>query len=237
MLEDKSLVWVECTKVNGKTIKTKERVVTEIGLSILINEKQLAVAMITPTLEKEFVVGYLFGQRVIQRITDISSINIENNIANVTLHQIKHSGKDLPIIHSNFRVHREDIVEGVKAILKSKIFAETQAVHSAGLFKQGTEIICIAEDIGRHNALDKVIGYGLLKGIDFANTFVTSTGRQPVEMVLRCGNANIPIIATKGVPTTLAVKIAQTIGFTIVGLVRKEGMTVYSNSVRMIELR
>jgi FdhD protein len=102
------------------------------------------------------------------------------------------------------------------------------------LFKQGAQPICIAEDIGRHNALDKTIGYGLLRDVCFAQTFATSTGRQPAEMVTRCCNANIPIIATKGVPTTLAIEIAREAKFTIVGLVRKDSMIIYTNPERII---
>jgi FdhD protein len=233
MAEDNRVVWVDCIRVNGEATETKERVATEIELSILINDKQFAIAMITPALEKEFVVGHLFGQRMIAGISDISSITIENNIASVTLRTTNHAETNLPVICSNLWVQRQEIFDGVKAILKSKVFMDTQAVHSAGLFKRGADIICLAEDIGRHNALDKVIGYGLLNDIDFANTFTVSTGRQPSEMVLRCGKANIPIIATKGVATTRAVEIARKIGFTIVGLVRDGEMTVYSNPARI----
>jgi FdhD protein len=233
MPEDNGVAWVDCIRINGEATETKEKVATEIELSILINDKQFAVAMITPALEKEFIVGHLFGQRVIHSLSDISSITIENHVASVILRTIRHVGANLPVIRSNFWVQRQEIFEGVKAILKSKIFMETRAVHSAGLFERGAEIICLAEDIGRHNALDKVIGYGLLNGIDFGNTFAASTGRQPSEMVLRCANANIPIIATKGVATTRAVEIAQKIGFTIVGLVRDGEMTVYSNPARI----
>ena len=233
MLRNGRLEWIEYTKVNTELTKSKERVVKEIGLSIFINKKHFTTAMMTPMMEKEFVIGHLFGQRVIENIEEIQSITIKDNVAEVVLPEIRNERKGFPMIYSNLRVRREDIFDGVKAILESKVFVETEAIHSAGLFKRGIEPICIAEDIGRHNALDKVIGYGLTNDIDFGNAFVTSTGRQPAEMILRCCNANIPIIATKGVPTTLAVDIARKVGLTIVGLVRGNGMTVYSNPARI----
>jgi len=232
-VEDRSLHWVEYTKINAGATKSKERVVSEFSLSIFINKNHFATAMITPKMEKEFVIGHLFCQGIIEKFADIESLTIEDNIAEATLTEIKDSGKRVPMIHSDFKVRRQDIFDGVKAILESEVFKETGAVHSAGLFKRGAEPICIVEDIGRHNALDKVVGYGLLNDIDFGNAFVTSTGRQPSEMILRCCNANIPIIATKGVPTTLAISIAQKAGFTIVGLVREDGMTIYSNPERI----
>jgi len=232
-MEDKILERVEYTKVNAEVVTLKERIVREVGLSIFINKRHFTTAMIMPTMAKEFVIGHLFGQGIIKSAADIESITIADNVAEVTLAEIKNSAKGSPKIHSDLKVHRDDIFDGVNAILKSEVFAETEAVHSAGLFQQGVKPICLAEDIGRHNALDKVTGYGLLYDIDFGNTFVASTGRQPAEMILRCCHANIPIIATKGVPTTLAIAIAQKAGLTIAGLVRGRTMTVYSNPARI----
>jgi FdhD protein len=138
-----------------------------------------------------------------------------------------------PAIHSKLKVNAEDIFNCVRAILKSKIFSETEAVHSAGLFLDGKETIGVAEDLGRHNALDKVIGCGLINKIDFGRTVAASTGRQPSEMILKCRNVGIPIIATKGVPTTLAVEIAGEAGITIAGLVRGNTMIVYTHPERI----
>ena len=230
---EKSLATVEYTKVNAEVTKARERVVRETGLSIFVNKRHFTTAMITPTMKKEFVIGHLFCQGTINSVTDIESITIKDNTAEVALSEIKNRGQGYQTIHSDLKVRRDDIFNSVKAILKSEVFAETEAVHSAGLFKQGAEVICIAEDIGRHSALDKVIGYGLLHGIDFGNTFAASTGRQPAEMILKCRQVNIPIIATKGVPTTLAIDIAEKAGITIAGLVRGNTMIVYANPSRI----
>jgi FdhD protein len=231
--ENGSLEWVECIKVNAAAVRTKERVVREVGLSISVNNKHLATAMITPAMEREFVAGYLFGQGLIGNAGDIASITLKGNVAEVILPEMKDWEKRSPEIRSGFKVSRQAIFDGVSAILKSALFAETEALHSAGLFHQDAEAICIAEDIGRHHALDKVIGYGLLNDIDFGHTFAASTGRQPSEMILRCLKANIPIIATKGVPTTLAIDLARKAGLTIAGLVRGDTMIVYANPDRI----
>jgi len=230
---DRSLATVEYTRINAEVTRARERVVRETGLSIFVNKRHFTTAMITPTMEKEFVIGHLFCQGAINSVADIESITIKDNTAEVALSEIKNRGQGYPTIHSDLKVRKEDIFNSVKAILKSEVFAETEAVHSAGLFKRGAEAICIAEDIGRHSALDKVIGYGLLHGIDFGNTFAASTGRQPAEMILKCRQVNIPIIATKGVPTTLAIDIAEKAGITIAGLVRGNTMIVYANPSRI----
>ena len=182
MSKDRSVEWVEYTKVNAEVTKAKERVVTELDLSIIINGKHFATAAITPMMEREFIIGHLFGQGIIENIVDIESITVKDNIAEVTLPKKEDEVKWSQEIHFDFKVSREDIFGGVNAILKSKIYAETGAVHSAGLFKRGAEPICIAEDVGRHNALDKVIGYALINKIDFRYTFAASTGRMVSDM-------------------------------------------------------
>jgi FdhD protein len=229
-LNNRSMEWVEYTKVNAEVTKAKERVVTELGLSIFINGRHFATAMITPMMEKEFIIGHLFGQRIIENIADIKSITVKDNIAEVTLPEIEDKAKRPSEIHSDFKVNREDIFNGVNAILKSRIYAETEAIHSAGLFKRGAEPICIAEDIGRHNAVDKVIGYALINKIDFRNTFLTSTGRMPSDMVSKICRANIPIVATKTAVTKLGVEIGERCGLTIIGFVRDIGMKVTTDT-------
>jgi FdhD protein len=230
---DKILKKVTYTSVNGYFSPASERIIQETALTISVDRRHFATAMILATLEKEFVIGYLFGQCIIGGMKDITSLTIKDHRAEVVLSAKKTEPKDKTRIDSDLAVSRENIFSCVRAILKSDIFTETEAVHSAGLFARGREAICIAEDLGRHNALDKVIGDGLLKNIDFSTTLAASTGRQPLEMILRCRRANIPIIATKGVPTTLAVETAAKSGITIAGLVRGNTMTVYSHPSRI----
>jgi FdhD protein len=226
MSKERSVEWVEYTKVNAEVTRAKERVVTELDLSIFINGRHFATAMITPMMEKEFIIGHLFGQGIIENTSDIESITVKDNIAEVTLPKIEDRANLSPEIHSDFKVSREDIFNGVNAILKSKVYAETGATHSAGLFRRGAEPICIAEDIGRHNALDKVIGYGLVNKIDFSNTFATSTGRMVSDMVSKICRASIPIVATKTAVTKLGVEIGERCGLTIIGFVRDIGTKI-----------
>src|SRR4030042_84232 len=224
---DKILEKVECTRVNGGCTPSTERIVKETALTINIDGQHYATAMILASLEKEYVVGHLYAQGIIRRAADMQSITIINNTAEVTLTESIHKKPAPTKIASDLKVRQVDVFDSVRAILKSEIFTETEAVHSAGLFLHGKEPVCIAEDLGRHNALDKVIGYSLLHDVDFRQTLAASTGRQPTEMLVKCLNAGIPIIATKGVPTILAVEIAEKAGLTIAGLVRGSTMMVY----------
>lgn len=231
-MKDRILEKVEYTGVDGGCTASSERIVRETALSIRIDGEHFATAMLMATMEKEFVIGHLFAQGVITSAADIASITVKNNVAEVTLSGTRNKSTSR-LVRSDLKVRKEDVFDCVRAILKSEVFTETEAVHSAGLFLHGKETVCIAEDLGRHHALDKVIGYGLLHNVDFSRTLAASTGRQPSEMILKCRNVNIPIIATKGVPTTLAVEIAGEAGITIAGLVRGDTMIVYSHPERI----
>ena len=197
-MRDNSLATIEYFKVNTEAARATERVVRETGLVIYINKRHFTTAMIMPTMEKEFVTGYLFGQGFINSVSEIESITIKNNITEISLPEKKEKKRNPPAIHSKLKVRREEIFNTVKAILKSEIFAETEAVHSAGLFLNGEKPIAITEDLGRHHALDKVLGAALLEQTDFSRILAASTGRQPTEMITKCLNAGIPIMATKG---------------------------------------
>jgi FdhD protein len=231
--DGKILKKVAFMRVNRECTRAGERIIRETAFTINVNGRHFITAMLMATLEKEFVYGNLFVNGVIGKAGDVTLLTIKNNIAEVTVAGRRTNHQVFKVVHSDLRVRPEDIFACVRAILKSDIFSETEAVHSAGLFLEGKEPVCIAEDLGRHHALDKVIGDGLLKNIDFNRMLAASTGRQPAEMIIKCRHAGIPIIATKGVPTTLAVAMAGEAGITIAGLVRGSTMTVYSHPERI----
>jgi FdhD protein len=231
-MTNKILKKVEFTRVNGGCVTASERIIKETTLTVNVDGKHYVTAMIMAAMEKEFVIGNLYTQGVIRRAEDIESITAVNNIVEVKLKREARK-PDFTGVRSDLIISPEDIFNCLKAILKSPVFTETEAVHSAGLFSKGKEEIGIAEDLGRHNALDKVIGCGIMQYVDFRRTLAVSTGRLPMEMIFKCMQANIPIIASKGVPTSLGVEKAEKSGITIVGLARGNKMMVYSHPERI----
>jgi FdhD protein len=231
-MPNKTLKKVEYTRVDGGCAASSERIVREAILEIRLDSEPFATAMLMTGMEKEFVLGHLFTQGIIRSADDVRSISFENGTAEVTL-SVRRKPGEIGKNKSDLRVSPAQVFDCVRAILKSEVFAETEAVHSAGIFLDGREAVCITEDLGRHHALDKVIGGGLLAGVDFSRTLAASTGRQPTEMISKCRRAGIPIIATKGVPTTLAVAMAGEAGVTLAGLVRGDTMVVYSHPERI----
>lgn len=232
-MQSKILKKVEYIRADGGFMPASERIIRETALKVMVDGQHFTTAMILASMEKEYVIGYLYLQGIISSMEDIISMEIKKNIANVKLKHDRAQRTILQDINSNLTVCKEDVFLCVRAILKSPVFTETEAVHSAGLFLNGKKAVSITEDLGRHNALDKVIGAGLLENIDFNKILAASTGRQPTEMLLKCCSAGIPIIATKGVPTSMAVELAEQTGITIAGLVRGDTMVVYSRPERI----
>ncbi|MFA5354056.1 MAG: formate dehydrogenase accessory sulfurtransferase FdhD, partial [Thermodesulfovibrionales bacterium] len=115
----------------------------------------------------------------------------------------------------------------------SELYKVTGCVHSAAL-SDGKEILCLAEDIGRHNAVDKVIGYALSEGIPFEGKIMLASGRLSSEIVSKCARWGIPVVASRTSPTSLAVEIAEKYGVTVTGFIRAERMNVYTHPERIL---
>jgi FdhD protein len=221
---DKLYKKVKLTHVGDGARTTTENVIRETGIVIKVNGQPLGnVIGLLDKQKKEFVVGHLFSRGIINRARDIKAVTIKKGVADVTLNQNITKRTTEKKVKSTLKVTREDIYKCVQAVLGSPVFAETEGVHAAGLFRRGKELVCLAEDIGRHNALDKVIGAGLVQGVDFRQTLVASTGRQPAEMVTKICRAGIPIIATKAAVTDRGIALAEQHGVTLIGFVRESG--------------
>jgi FdhD protein len=229
-------------------------VIEEIPLAVSVNGRHALTAMTSPVMLREFVTGFLYTERIIRGIDEIESIRIEGNTASVLTtnpfkilmsHKTVLSGcggsmsfldiEKLPQIHSELSLSSKDISNAVREALDSELHVMTGGIHIVALYGPGGRIQVI-EDIGRHNALDRAIGYALEQNIDFSGTYVICSGRISSEMVRKCLVANIPIIVSRGATTTLAVDIAKARGLTVVGFVRGKKMNIYSGGERISEM-
>ena len=114
-------------------------------------------------------------------------------------------------------------------------FAQTGGIHASGLFNKDGSLINLMEDVGRHNALDKLIGNALLKGqIDPNNQFITCSGRLNFELIQKILMTNIGIVIGVGAPTSLAIDLANKFDMTLIGFVKKDSYNVYTNSQKVI---
>jgi FdhD protein len=239
----------KCLRLDGASAEeTTCQVVEEVPLSIFINGRHFVTAMTSPQIRKEFVIGHLFSERIICGPQEIESLEIEGNVARVIVeHPMRAivprrpivSGcggiasfldeSKLPEIKSDLRIGKQQAQDAMGAISLSETHIATGGVHSVGIFGE-KEPICIIEDIGRHNALDKAIGYALLQrqNLSFSRSFVACTGRVSSDMALKCSVAGIPIIVSRGATTSLAISIAERTGLCIVGFLRGKRLSVYT---------
>jgi len=114
------------------------------------------------------------------------------------------------------------------------VFAETGGLHAAGLFDFAGNLLVAREDVGRHNAVDKVVGYGALRGqLPFSDTALLVSGRAGFEIVLKAWIAGIPVVASVSAPSHLAVQLAEEADMTLVGFLRGKSFTVYHGRHRI----
>jgi FdhD protein len=245
--------------VGGEFTPGQANVVIERELPIFVNGQHLVTASLSPIMVKEFVAGYLFSQGFIDNYGDIESIRFEKNTANVSLSSdakiarrkdnaslriVSGGGKAvyfekaaLPEIKSRTTVGKEVIYRAMNTLFeRAEIYRDTEGGHAAGLYKTDGTPVIIAEDIGRHNTLDKVIGYALMNRINVSNALLATTGRMTSEMVAKICRAKIPVAATKTAVTSTAIKIAAKSGLTLIGFVRDTGNRINTDmEVRVIE--
>jgi FdhD protein len=139
-------------------------------------------------------------------------------------------------LESSLRVSA-DFLYGLPQRLRERqsIFSKTGGLHAAALFETDGSIREIAEDIGRHNATDKLVGASLLRSeLPLSDTILLVSGRTGFEIVQKAYAAGVPIVASVSAPSSLAVELAQTAGLTLVGFLRERRFNLYANPQRVL---
>ena len=236
----------------------EDAVVVESNLSIVLNNQELVTLLCSPEKLEFLAVGFLCSEGLITTKEDIRDIVLDEKkvvVAVTTREPRKFAGNILSrrLIGSSGGKgvsQNTELQQGVRKnsrivlschevftlvdnfIGRSDIYKSTGGVHSAALCTT-QKIILFSEDIGRHNAIDKIFGECLLVDIPIEKRMLLTTGRVSSEIVLKVAKRNIPILISKSAPTTVGVKLAHDLGITLIGFVRGNKLNVYSHAWRM----
>ena len=134
------------------------------------------------------------------------------------------------------KISKEVIVSSPNTLRSNQSeFSKTGGIHASGLFDVDGELINLREDVGRHNALDKLIGSSMINDqIEPKNQFITCSGRLNFELVQKVLMTNIGIMVGVGAPTSLAIDLANKFGMTLIGFVKRDSFNVYTNNKKVI---
>ena len=234
--------------------EVEDIVVREFPLTIVLNDHELVTLLCSPTSLEYLAVGFLLSEGLIESKDDIKAILVDDQrgvarietdkAVDVSLGRVLTSGGGRVVASSS--VHKVSAAPQTRLsasrvfslmddfVQRSKVFKATGGVHSAALCDTNG-ILVFGEDIGRHNAIDKIFGECLLKDIATDNRLIITSGRVSSEILLKVAKRNIPILISKSAPTDLGVKLANDLGVTLVGFVRGKRMNVYTNSWRVAQ--
>lgn len=245
-----------------KTEKFKGYVAEEKPLHILIRKIQYATIFCSPRELKELVVGHLLSEGVIKTVDEITEITLEeDSICRVSLKPTinlesrlglaqrfsriilsacggpyqPQAIKRLKKIESKLTVKAETIQNCVINLNRiAETYKKTRGVHAAAICNSEGALLAFAEDVGRHNAVDKVIGICALKNVDFSKCFLVLSGRLTGDIVLKAAKVGIPLIASLAAALDSGIAIAKKANLTLIGFVSIKGMNVYAFPERIL---
>jgi FdhD protein len=237
----------------------------EEPLQIRVGERNVAITMRTPGNDAELAAGFLFSEGILQRASQISSIKAgPRNIITLTLagdadidldrlerhfyltsscgvcgkasiEALENIG--CPTLPRGRPRIEPGVIHKLPEILRAKqmVFDRTGGLHAAALFDSSGRLLNVREDVGRHNAVDKLVGSAFLEGnVPLNDHLLMVSGRASFELVQKALMAGIPVLAAVGAPSSLAVELALRFGMTLAGFVRDRRFNIYSGEARLV---
>ncbi len=246
----------EVVRFPGGSIE-RDRVAVEEPLEIRIGGRPIAVTMRTPGHDEELALGFCLSEGISPQAatipSDLAANTIEVQAPGFDLARIQRSfytssscgvcGKgaleavavEAPRVESPLRVSTALVADLPERLRSAQAtFAVTGGLHATGLFDSSGELVCLREDVGRHNAMDKVIGWAHREGrLPLADSLLCVSGRLSFELVQKAAVAGCPVLVGVGAPSSLAVELARDRGLTLCGFVRGGRVNVYSEPWRI----
>lgn len=257
-VERKALVYDRGATVNKEVV-----VVTEKPLTVFLNHNELATLICSPGGLQELTVGFLLSEGILRQRTDIADIRcreedgllwietsepvtqtdnfLRRHIASCCgkgragLYFIN-DARQLQPVESDWQIKVEHLLTFMSSLEeRAESFRLTGGVHSAALADE-SGLIVHYEDIGRHNAIDKVLGYALLNEISTHNKCLLLSGRIASEILIKAARSHIPVLLSRSAPTELTLELADELNICVVGFARGERLTIYTHPEKVIGL-
>jgi FdhD protein len=257
-------VEIEKYDLSTKTSKKlSDYVAEEKPLYLFVNTTYWAPILCSPSNLKEMAVGHLLSAGILKSTAEIeevnlketenschvklkAEVNVDERLSLSRLHQrivtsacgeqsIYQYQRKPTKVTSNLKVQAEIVFNSVNQLnFKAEVFRQTGGVHAAAIYTADGSLIALAEDVGRHNAVDKVIGMAALKHTSFGKCFLTSTGRLSGDIVFKASKVGLPIVASLGAALDSGVTMAEAANLTLAGFVRGKRMNIYCYPKRIV---
>jgi len=247
--------------VKGEIASPETRsIVREVPLTVTVNGKELITLLTTGDANRELAVGFLLSEGFLNNKDDLKSIRVDDEAGSVEIELAgdldlteklwgkrtvtSGCGKGATFyrvldsiqakkVSSDLTVMPEQVYALMRELNRlSDLYRETGGVHNSAL-ADTERILIFRDDIGRHNAVDKIGGACFLEGIPLEDKLLITTGRMSSEIVVKVAKMGVPILISRSAPTSLALDLADRIGLTLIGYVRVEKMTVYTGKERI----
>ncbi len=213
---------------DGKKVAETRTILQEVHLPIILNGTQILQLVCTPQALPELILGRLFVEGFLSNPNEIISMTISETEARVVTQtpSANDPANDAPLVPFPWKM--EWIFTLIHAFQAgAPLYQATHGIHSCFLMHDGRLRACF-EDLGRHNAMDKAIGYALLQGIPLDESVLFTSGRVPTEIMRKIIRARVPVLISNAVPTDKAVALARQHHVTLLCTARPEGMDCFS---------
>lgn len=234
-----------------ETIEKKETQVSDEDLfQLFINENPFVSTFASPKDLKELAIGFLVSEGI-TRYRDVSQVQIVGNKIWIetrekgnykNLIELRTSGfnsipqEDIKPVTSNQKFNYSAILKSLKHInFLSKEWKLTGGTHSCSIFSNKGKFMKEFEDIGRHNSLDKIIGWSLINNQKLNDKFILFTGRLSSGIITKISRVGIPLVVSIKAPLSRAIKVADKLNITLIGFARYPEFTVYTNPWRIVK--
>ena len=210
---------------DDRVTETIDDVCIEESFQLYLNNEFIGELIASPAQLEELGAGHVICEGL---ASDVSSVKVSGD--EIRVHA--ETPDEKCTTKSSVTIEKEHIYEVMDSII-SEIWERTGGAHCSVLFSDG-RLIARSEDIGRHNTVDKVVGYAILKNIDLSTCVLGCSGRQPAAMVSKAANAGIPIVISRSAPTDKGIRAADLAGITLICFARENRFTVYAHPDRII---